>query len=66
MHGSLQSKEVLSKQIKQELQISRKSVDQFWKDVVERKKPEGSKKVMQLIDSVKVQEAPYGGDEGLL
>lgn len=45
VHGSLQSKEVLSKQIKQDCGISRKSIDQFMKDVVQRKRPEGDTKV---------------------
>lgn len=66
VHGSLQSKEVLSKQIKQELLLSRKSIEKFWKDIVDRKKPDGGKKVMQLIDTAAVQKEPYCGNESLL
>lgn len=54
VHGSLLSKESLAKQIKQEHKISRKSIDQFMKDVVQRKKPEGDTKVRQLIDFAKI------------
>lgn len=66
VHGSLLSKEMLAKQIKQEHQISRKSIDQFMKDVVQRKKAVGDSKVRQLIDFAKIQEAPYSCDDGLL
>jgi hypothetical protein len=66
VHGSLQSKEVLAKQIKQDCGISRKSIDQFMKDVVQRKKMEGDTKVRQIIDPVKFQEPPYSCDQAVL
>lgn len=56
---SSKSKETLSKQIKAELQISRKSVDQFMKDCVQRRKSDVDNKPRQVIDSKKLLDAPY-------
>lgn len=63
VHGSLQSKEVLAKQIKQDCGVSRKLIDSFMKDNVTRKKADGDTKVRQLIDLAKVQEPPFLADE---
>ena len=51
IHGSSKSKEAVSKQIKAELSVSRKSVDIFMKDVVSRQKSEKDKKFRLVIDS---------------
>jgi hypothetical protein len=51
IHGSSKSKEAVSKQIKAELSVSRKSVDIFMKDVVSRQKSEKDKKSRLVIDS---------------
>ena len=62
VHGSLQSKEVLAKQIKQDCGISRKSIDQFMKDVVQRKKMEGDTKVdVELSRNHKLYAYGLGG-----
>ena len=51
IHGSSKSKEAVSKQIKAELSITRKSVDMFMKDVVSRQKSDKEKKSRLVVDS---------------
>lgn len=56
VHGSSKSKDVISKQIKTELSITRKSVEIFMKDVVSRQKSDTDKKSRLVIDSQKLVE----------
>lgn len=66
VQGSSKTKQQLSKQIKSELQISSKSLDQFMKDCVNRRKSDVDNKPRQVIDSKKLAEAPYDCAAGVI
>jgi len=66
VQGSSKTKEALSKQLKSELQLSRKSIDAFMKECVNRRKSEVDNKIRQVIDSKKLQEAPYDCEQTVI